>query len=58
MTNEFYKKNKIINVDFMSLGGISLKEIIFNSLDFIKKEKDCYKQSYYTPAQDNISRFI
>ena len=36
-TNEFYKKNDIINIDLNSLKGISLFKIIFISLKFFTK---------------------
>ena len=49
-TNIFYKSNNITNVDFVSLGGISLKEIILSSLSFIKE--------YYIFSKNQLSLII
>ena len=46
LTNEFYKKNKITEVDFASLGGISLKEMIFDYCKFTTK--------YYFFSKDKL----
>ena len=47
LTKNFYKSNNITNIDFASLGGISLKEIILNSLSFIKE--------YYIFSKNQLS---
>ena len=36
-TNEFYKQNKIVNIDLKSLGRISFKETIITTWNFITK---------------------
>jgi hypothetical protein len=47
LTKNFYKSNNITNVDFTSLGRISLKEIILSSLSFIKE--------YYILSKNKLS---
>jgi len=47
LTNEFYKKNKITNIDFVSLGKISLREFFIVSLIFIKE--------YYVLSRNNFA---
>jgi len=50
LTNIFYKSNNITNVDFASLGKISLKEIILIGLSFIKE--------YYIFSKNQLSLII
>ena len=50
LTNEFYEKNKITNIDFVSLGNISLKEFFLTSWNFIKE--------YYIFSRNSLGSVI
>ncbi len=50
LTKEFYKKNNITEIDFNSLGKISLKEVILESLKIIPR--------FYFFSKDNFQTII
>ncbi len=50
LTNEFYKKNKITNIDFVSLGKVSFKEFFLISWNFIKE--------YFINSRNNFGSVI